>query len=148
MNTIVPSKLDTKLRALGLDTTLCNLIQDCLTGRQQAVRIGNNTSTLTLNTGAPQECFLSPLLYSLFTHACMALHNIKFADDTTVVGLITNNDESAYREEVGELALLFQDYNLSFNISITKVLIVDFRKQRSEHAPIHINGTAVENQQL
>jgi hypothetical protein len=24
---------------------------------------------------------------------------IKFADDTTVVGLITNNDETAYREE-------------------------------------------------
>jgi hypothetical protein len=25
---------------------------------------------------------------------------IKFADDTTVVGLITNNDEAAYREKV------------------------------------------------
>ena len=25
---------------------------------------------------------------------------IKFADDTTVVGLITNNDETAYRKEV------------------------------------------------
>jgi hypothetical protein len=25
---------------------------------------------------------------------------IKFADETTVVGLITNNDETAYREEV------------------------------------------------
>jgi hypothetical protein len=28
---------------------------------------------------------------------------IKFADDTTVVGLITNNDETAYREEVRAL---------------------------------------------
>jgi hypothetical protein len=26
-----------------------------------------------------------------------------FADDTTVVGLITNNDETAYREEVRAL---------------------------------------------
>jgi hypothetical protein len=47
---------------------------------------------------------LSPLLYSLFTHDCVAPHAsnsiIKFADDTTVVGLITNNDETAYREEV------------------------------------------------
>ena len=42
---------------------------------------------------------LSPLLYSLFTHDCVAMHVsnsiIKIADDTKVVGLIT-----AYREEV------------------------------------------------
>jgi gmma-aminobutyric acid receptor subunit gamma/deltex-like protein len=68
------------------------------------VRIGNNiSSTLTLNTGVPKGYVLSPLLYSLFTHDTNSL--IKFADDTTVVGLITNNDESAYREEVSELAL-------------------------------------------
>jgi hypothetical protein len=30
---------------------------------------------------------------------------IKFADYTTVVGLITNNDETAYREEVRALSL-------------------------------------------
>ena len=32
-NTIVSSKLNTKLRALGLDTTLCNWILDLLKGR-------------------------------------------------------------------------------------------------------------------
>jgi hypothetical protein len=55
---------------------------------------------LILNTRAPQGCVLSPLLYSLFTHDCVAKHDsntiIKFADDTTVVGLITENDERAY----------------------------------------------------
>ena len=44
---------------------------------------------------------LSPLLYSLFTHDCVATHAsnsiIKFADDTTVVGLITNIDETGRR---------------------------------------------------
>ncbi|XP_052334968.1 uncharacterized protein LOC127911710 [Oncorhynchus keta] len=74
-------------------------------GPPHVVRVGNNISTpLILNTGAPQGCVLSPLLYSLFTHDCVATHAsnsiIKFADDTTVVGLITNNDETAYREEV------------------------------------------------
>ena len=36
-------------------------------------------------------------MYSLFTHDCVAAHdsnNIKFADDTKVVGLITNNDQT------------------------------------------------------
>ena len=63
-------------------------ILDFLTGRPQVVRVGSNTSaTLILNTGAPQGCVLSPLLYSPFTHDCMARHDsntIKFADDTTV----------------------------------------------------------------
>ena len=39
-----------------------------------------------------------PLRYSLFTHDCVAAHDsntiIKFADDTTVVGLTTDSDES------------------------------------------------------
>jgi hypothetical protein len=44
---------------------------------------------------------------------------IKFADDTTVVGLITDNDETAYRE-VRELAVWCQDNNLSLNVNKTK----------------------------
>ncbi|CDQ92286.1 unnamed protein product [Oncorhynchus mykiss] len=130
-NTIVPSKLITKLRTLGLNTSLCNWILDLLTGRPQVVRVGNNTSaTLILNTGAPQGCVLSPLLYSLFTHDCTARHDsntiIKFADDTTVVGLITDNNETAYREGVRDLVVWCQDNNLSLNVIKTKERIVDY----------------------
>jgi hypothetical protein len=89
---------------------------------------------------------LSP--YSLFTHDCVATHApnliIKFADDTTVVGLITSNDETAYREEVRALGVRCQENNLSLNVSKTKEMIADYRKQQREHSPIHIDGTAVE----
>jgi hypothetical protein len=76
-NTIVPSKLKT----LGLNTSLCNWILDF-----DGLPPGFKGNTLILNTGAPQGCMLGLLLYSLFTHDCMARHDsntIKFADDTT-----------------------------------------------------------------
>ena len=78
----------------------------------------------------------------------MTKHNsnsiIKFADDTTVVGLITDNDETAYREEVRDLAVWCQANNLSLNVSKTKEMTVDYRKKRAEQAPIDIDGAVVE----
>ena len=85
------------------------------------------------------------VLYSQFTHDCKAAYDsntiIKFADDTTVLGMITNSDESAYREEVRDVAVW---YNLSLTISKTKELIMDYRRKRVKHIPIYINGAVVE----
>ena len=108
--------------------------------RSQVVRVGINISTsLILNTGVPQGCVLSPLLYSLFNQDCIAMNAsnsiIKFADNTTVVGLITNNDESSYREEARALGVWYPENNLSLNVNKTKEMIVDFRKQQWEHPP-------------
>jgi hypothetical protein len=69
---------------------------------------------------------------------------IRFADDTTVVGLITDNNETAYREEVRHLAGWCQNNNLSLNVTKTTEMIVDYRKRRTEHAPIVIDGAVVE----
>jgi hypothetical protein len=77
----------------------------------------------------------------------MARHDsstiIKFADDTTVVGLITDNDETSYREEVRDLAVWCQDNNHSLNVTKSKEMIVDYRKRRTEHPPILIDGAVV-----
>ncbi len=114
------------------------------------VKVGQFTSnSITLNIGAPQGCVLSPLLYSLYTHDCVSSHSsasiIKFADDTVVLGLISNNDETAYLDEVERLTSWCQDNCLSLNVSKTKELIVDFRKrQQQPYTPLMISGTPVE----
>ncbi len=70
-NTIVPTKLAVKLSDLRLNTTLCDWIQDFLTGRPQVVKMGQFTSnSITLNVGAQARCVLSPSTLSTHTTVC------------------------------------------------------------------------------
>ncbi|GAA6100333.1 uncharacterized protein LOC115550730 [Tachysurus ichikawai] len=108
-NTIIPSLLQPKLTQLSVPSSVCMWITSFLTNRQQLVRLGKlKSSTRTISTGALQGCVLSPLLFSLYTNDCTTIDPsvklLKFADDTTLIGLIQDGDESAYSLEVERLA--------------------------------------------
>lgn len=148
-NTIIPSRLVSKLEDLGLSSTICTWIVDFLTDRSQRVRVGPHlSSALRTSTGSPQGCVLSPLLYTLYTHDCTPTHPnntiIKFADDTTVVGLISGGDETAYRMEVERLSAWCTTNNLILNTSKSKEIIVAFRRCKPDIQPTIINGDRVE----
>ncbi len=69
----------------------------------------------------------------------------QIADGTVALGLISNNDETAYLDEVERLTSWCQDNCLSLNVSKTKELIVDFRKRHLlPYTPLVISGTPVE----
>ena len=130
-NTIIPNLLLPKLTQLSVPTSICQWINSFLTDRQQLVRLGKYTSsTCTISTGAPQGCVLSPLLFYLYTKDCTSkvssVKLLKFADDTTLIGLIQDGDESAYRQEVKELAVWCSLNNLELNTHKTVEMIVDF----------------------
>ncbi len=126
-NTIIQDILQNKLTQLSVPTSICQWITSFLTDRKQLVRLGKfSSSTHTNSTGAPQGCVLSPLLFFP-----------KFADDTTLIGLIQDGDESAYRQEVKELAVWCSLNNLELNMLKTVEMIVDFRRNPllSPHSP-------------
>ncbi|KAI4871444.1 hypothetical protein NFI96_013072, partial [Prochilodus magdalenae] len=91
---------------------------------------------------------LNPLLFTLLTYDCSPMHPgchiVKFADDTAVVGCITNSDESGYRQEVEHLEGWCRKNNLYINVKKTKEMIVNFRRGRHAHLPLHVRGSAVE----
>lgn len=69
---------------------------------------------------------------------------IKSADDATLVGLISNNMETANRVEVEQLVHCCQFNNLSLNLDTTEEMIVDFSKSRVHHSPLLLHGSPVE----
>lgn len=95
---------------------------DFLTLRLLAVQVGNTSSTITVNTGTPQVCVLGPLLFTLLTYSCtmysLNIQFLKFADDTTMVGLISGRDLTNYMCKVCHLAVWCRDNNLSPNVEL------------------------------
>ena len=122
-----------KLRLLNVNTQMCKSILDFLLNRNQVVKFNSQLSEpLTLSTGAPQGCVLSPLLFTLFTNDWRSSNSstliFNFSDDTTIEGLITNADESAYRE-VEQVVDWCTNTDLQLNEANTKEMITDFEEE-------------------
>ncbi|KAK3533984.1 hypothetical protein QTP70_035007, partial [Hemibagrus guttatus] len=116
-------------------------ITDFLTDRRRFVRLGTHVSDLQhISTGSPQGCVLSPLLFSLYTNGCTSSHQsvklLRFADDTTVIGLISDGDKSAYRDEMDRLVSWCSMNKLELNSLKTVEIIVDFRKDPAPLSPV------------
>ena len=106
-----------------------------LTSRPQYVRLRPSTlsDVIITNTGAPQGTVLSPFLFSLYTSDCRATHNNcfidKYADDTVLTGMILNDNFINYTQEVMSFVDWCDSNHLVLNVTNTKEMVIDFRKQ-------------------
>ncbi len=149
-NTIIPQQLINKLSLgpqqlpLQLDPGLFNRKTSVSSGRPQHLEHYH-----TEHRGPTGLCAQPAALHAADPRLAKfsSNHIIKFADDTSVVGLISNNDETHYREEVAQLAEWCGANNLSLNVEKTKEVVMDFRRNSVDHPPLTIDTSTGESQQ-
>ena len=125
-------------------------VMEFLNNRPQYVFFNENSSNvLVTNTGAPQGCVISPVLFTLYTNDCrseIASINpiLKFADDTAILGLIKNKNEISYRCEVSTFVQWCNTNYFQLNVYTTKVMVIDFRRKHTEIMPLNINDQIID----
>ncbi|TWW73210.1 hypothetical protein D4764_15G0006040 [Takifugu flavidus] len=106
-NTIRPALLQDKLSQLSVPASLCRWITHFLTDQGQYVRLGKSLGLCLHQHWITPGLCPPPLLFSLYTNCCtsspQSVKLIRFVEDTTLIGLVSNGNETAYRREVARL---------------------------------------------
>ena len=138
-NTIQPHIIANKfVLHFSLDNYLVLWIIDFLTNRSQRVFVNGCFSELSLTcTGSPQGCVLSPLLYIIYTDDCRS-------NNFALLPLLQGS-EQYHGPALTEFVDWCDNSYLDLNVTKTKEMIVDFRRQ--EHSPgktiIHNNEVEI-----
>ena len=69
---------------------------------------------------------------------------IKYADDTVITGLISDNQESDYINQISDVCEWCKSHNLLLNVTKTKEVIFDFRHSVVNHLPLTIDNSPVD----
>ena len=104
-NTMQPHLLINKLNRYDVHPSLQLWILNFLTNRTQHVETSKGHSDkISINTAGPQGCVLSTFLFIVYTNDMRSpnqnSHIIKYADDTVILGLINNDNETPYFDTI------------------------------------------------
>ena len=132
-----------------LDSNVTEWIYSFLSNRvQRTVVDGKTSNAIITNTGTPQGCCLSPLLFSIYTNRITSnLSNvtiIKYADDTCIIGCIAyQSDLNSYFDEIHRIAKQCADLNLLLNPTKTQEMMLSTQYVKPSTPTLVLNDTAI-----
>ena len=92
--------LDTNVPSFYVSWIFGYLTNICLYVSLEGIR----SPTVHTNTGAPQSTVLAPFMCALYTSDYKSTDRVyplvKYADDSVVVGMVNNDDDSGYLREI------------------------------------------------
>ena len=85
-------------------------------------------------------------MFSLYTADCRSTDEscpvVKFADDTELVGKISNVEDAIYHKQIENFVNWCNKNYLYLNVSKTKEMCIGFRKNQRCPKPVYIKGQA------
>lgn len=138
-----------KLNSMGVHESLIKWSANFLRNRSQRVRLGPHLSEkLVMNAGCPQGTLLGPLAFVTYVNDFCPpdeVMTIKFVDDTTLLYSCGPDDNADLLQDVTEyLSTWAQNNMMRFNVTKTKEIVFDFRRNKSAPRKLVINDVEIE----
>ena len=120
-------RLSRKLTSHGIEGEVRQWLENWLKGRQQRVCIDGHSSTWTnVVSGVPQGSVIVPILFLIYINDLdLGVENeiLKFADDTKLYGIVTNETEAkTLQTDLNRLTMWTDHWQIKFNIDKCKVM--------------------------
>lgn len=149
-NKVLPHILIERLALhFNLPNQILLWVLNFLTDRVQRVLVnGQLSDPIISNTGSPQGCVLSALLFIMYTDTCRSSEEnrylIKFSDDTVLLSLL-QGPENGHGKALSDFVEWCDNNFLDLNVQKTKEMIIDFRKSTVNLCASMIHGEEVES---